>query len=249
MTKTWLCAIASVLMLMTLQAGANEKLYLYTEPLPPYSMTTDGRPFAHSADDIAGLCPDIVKAIADEAGVNYKMKLRNWSYGLSKVQRSKNNGIFCATRNEQRENSFKWVGPLIDIQWTLFAKPGSDITLNDLEDARDYVIGGYKDDVMTSFLVEQGFNVSIVTDNALNPSRLMLGKIDLWVADRLDGPFTASDAADISDLKVVLSFRTTPMYLAMNLDTPDSTINKLQQALSNVRERGVIDALEQNYGL
>lgn len=227
---------------------AAEKVYLFTEQLPPYSMTIDGKPFAHSADNVTGLCVDIVKNVLDKTSIAYKMKLRNWSYGLSRVGRSANNGIFCTARTPEREDQFKWVGPLTEYSWTLFAKPGSTLKLKTLEDARKYKIGGYKDDFMSNFLVENKYNISVVNNDALNPHRLQMGKIDLWIADELVGPYTASDAADISDLVKVLSFRSTPMYLAINKETPDRIVAKLQKSLDRARAAGELDALERSYG-
>lgn len=247
MNKTIIKTIL-LLSLSPLTSHAAEKIYLFTEQLPPYSMTMDGKPFAHAADNVTGLCVDIVKSLMDEAGSHYKMKLRNWSYGLSRVQRSKDNGIFCTARTEARENSFKWVGPLTEYRWTLFAKPGSNIKLSTLEDARKYKIGGYKDDFMSNYLIKNNFNVSVVNSDSMNPHRLQLGKIDLWIADELVGPYTAADAAEMSDLVPVLSFRSTPMYLAMNLETSDKTVSKLQTALDAVKKAGGLQQLEQNYG-
>lgn len=227
---------------------AEEKVYLFTEQLPPYNMTVNDKPFAHSANDITGLCVDIVKAVFKTAVVPYKMTLRNWNYGMSRVTRSANNGIFCTARTQEREVKFKWVGPITSSNAVLFAKPNSDIKLNTVEDARKYKLGGYKGDFMSEYFINNDFNISLVNNDVMNPSRLLQGSIDLWISDELSGPYVASDALDIDNLTKVLVLSSTPMYLAFNSETPDATIRKLQKALDSLRANGKIDNLEQLYG-
>lgn len=246
MRKQILMIVLSVVFSNIVKAEA--KVYLFTEQLPPYSMTVSDKPFAHSEDDITGLCVDIIKEVFKSASVPYKMKLRNWSYGISRVSRSANNGIFCTARTSDREKQFKWVGPITSYNATLFAKPNSKIVLNTVEDARKYKIGGYKGDFMSEYFIKNNFNISTVANDVMNPSRLKQGSIDLWVAEELVGPYIASDALDMEGLTKVLSFKSTPVYLALNPETSDSIVNKLQKSLDAARTSGKLDNLEQLYG-
>lgn len=237
-----------LLLVVSSSVRAEVKMYLFTEQLPPYSMTVSDKPFAHSGDDITGLCVDIIKEVFKSASVPYKMKLRNWNYGMSRVGRSANNGIFCTARTPDREKQFKWVGPITNYNATLFAKSGSKIVLKTVEDARNYRIGGYKGDFMSEYFIKNNFNISTVANDVMNPSRLDQGSIDLWVAEELVGPYIASDALNMDDLTKVLSFKSTPVYLALNLETPDKVVRKLQKSLDNARSSGTLDNLEQLYG-
>ncbi len=234
-------------MFLACHAQAAEKLYFFTEQFPPYHMTLDGSLFAHNAEDITGLCTQMVKRLAQEVPYEVKMKLRNWSSGLDRVKRKANHGIFCTVRNEERENWFEWVGPLTNTGWALFAKPGSGIKLDSLADAKQYQIGGYKDDVRTKYLQDNGFNVSVIAEDALNPRRLELGQIDLWISDELVGPYTASDAGDI-EVENVLTFKTVPLYLAINKDTDKKIVETLQKAARKLMEDGSFRSIENIYG-
>ena len=230
------------------QAQAADRMILFTEQFPPYNMTTDGKPFAHKGENITGLCTDIVKAVFTDTGHDYKMKLRNWSYGLGRVRSKANHGIFCTAKTAERTPQFHWVGPIVKIGWTLYAKPGSDIKLNNLQEAAGYRIGGYKDDVMTVFLQNQGIDVMVVNDNSHNPIRLMHDQIDLWIADELSGPYMASDAADVDNLTKVLTFNSAEYYLAINKETPQDLVNSLQSSLNKLRKQGDIESIERIYG-
>lgn len=247
--NTSIKTIAGMLLLtLGLVSQAKEKLYFFTEQYPPYNMTNDGSSFAHKGENISGLCTDIVKAVLKDVPYQSRIKLRNWSYGLDRTKRKENTGLFCAARSKEREALFNWVGPITDLRWTLFAKPGSDITLNKLEDARGYTIGGYKGDVMSNYLISQGFNVVLADTSQMVPRKLELGQVDLWVTDQLTGPYIAADVTDMDELKEVFIFRSTPMYIAMNKTTSDKVINHLQQALDSLRKKGALDSIEEAYG-
>lgn len=235
-------------LLLSATTWSASDVTLYTEQFPPYNMTTDGKAFAHKAEDISGLCTDIVKQVLRHVPHDVRIKLRNWSYGMSKTKQKPNTGLFCTAKTKDRENLFEWVGPLTEIRWTLFAKPGSDIALQDLNAAKQYKIGGYKDDVMTTFLQDKGFEVSALANDRVNPKRLMLNQIDLWVADELSGPYVASDSADIDGLQNVLIFKTSPLYIAFNPKTDPNIIKSFNRAYDKVKQSGQLEVIERTYG-
>jgi polar amino acid transport system substrate-binding protein len=235
---SWSCAVR-----------AAESLSFFTEQFPPYNMTVNDEAFAHKAADIDGLCTDIVKAVMARTSYDYRIKLRNWSYGIDRVKRTPNTGLFCAVQTPERQDQFQWVGPLTSMRWVLFSKPGSAITLGKLEDAHQYVIGGYKGDAMTNYLIQQGLNVSVIGDDRLNPQRLEQGSIDLWITDSLAGPYKAADNSHMDSLRPVLMLNRTPVFLAINRETSVTIVAALQKVLDDLKREGVIEQMEQQYGL
>ncbi|WP_369600067.1 transporter substrate-binding domain-containing protein [Hahella sp. SMD15-11] len=248
MTRYLLLALSLLASTVALAASKEDKLYLYTESFPPYNMSTTGKVFEHHADGISGLCTDMLKAILAEAKVPYSMKLRNWDYSYDKALKKKNHGVFCTTYTEDRAPLFKWIGPLAENEWTVFAPPGSTLRLSKLEDAKGMTIGGYKGDVMTEYLLKRGYTVSQLDSDDLNPKRLVLGQIDLWIADRLAGPYFAAQQ-DIEDLVPVFSFNKTELFLALNPQTDDALVQKLKAAYDRIRKNGMFDSIRTKYGL
>ncbi|WP_417516381.1 substrate-binding periplasmic protein [Marinobacter sp.] len=240
--------LATLTLFSTSQAFAAERLYMYTENFPPYNMSTNGRAFEHSADKIDGICTERAKAVLDQSGYDYRIKLRNWNYGYNRALSKANHGIFCTTYTEERAPLFKWVGPLAQNLWTIFAPPGSTFTMEKLEDAKGKTIGGYRNDVRSEYLLKRGYKMSVIDSDDLNPKRLALGQIDLWIAERLGGPYLASQQ-DIEGLVPVYSFNDVDLYLAMSPDTPDEVIEDLNKALEATRKNGTYDAIGTKYGL
>ncbi|OJS98754.1 substrate-binding periplasmic protein [Marinobacter nauticus] len=248
--RNLLCVTAVVFALYTapLPAVASERIYIYTENFPPYNMSATGRAFEHNEDGIDGLCTEMVKAILEHSGLDYVIKLRNWDFGYNRALNKKNHGIYCTTYTENRASQFKWVGPLTTNLWTIFAPPGTDLKIDSLEDTRGMLYAGYRGDVMTEYLLERDFRVSAMDSDDLNPKRLELGQVDLWIADRLAGPYFASQQ-DVEGLEPVFSFNNTELYLAMNLETSEEVIRKLRQGLETIRNNGMYEAIETKWGL
>lgn len=246
---TFIRRVACGLLFLSLApaAVAEDKLYIFTEHYPPYNASTTGQGFAHNADDIAGICTDMVKQMMERVDYEYIMKMRDWSRAYDWVQGRENHALFCTARTDEREDQFQWVGPLAPIKWTLFAAPDSDIELDSLEDARQYRIAGYKGDVMSDYLVNEGFEVIRNVSGDQNPRRLTLGQADLWVTDGLVGPLVAEEEHGITGLKPVLVFRETPMYLAVSTETDPEIVEDLQQGLDEARESGALDGIISRY--
>lgn len=228
-------------------AAEGERFYIFTENYPPYNSATTGESFAHEAGDITGICTKMVKAMMSRLDYDFVMKMRDWSLAYEWVKGRENHGLFCTARTEDREDQFQWVGPLASIEWTLFAAPDSDITVDSLEDARQYTIAGYKGDVMSDYLISEGFDVITNVSGAQNPLRLTLGQADLWVTDGAVGPLVAEEEHGITGLKPVLVFRDTPMYLAVSNETDKAVVEDLQQAIDDARSEGELAAILAEY--
>ena len=230
------------------KALTADRLHFYTENFPPYNMSASGGAFEHSEKEIDGLCTEMVKAIMAQTQLGYVIKLRNWDYGYKRAQEKPNHGIFCTTFTEDRAAQFEWIGPLATNLWTIFAPKGSTLKMTALEDAKGKTIGGYHGDVMTQYLVERGYKVAQIESDDLNPKRLVLKQIDLWIADRLAGPYFASQQ-DVEDLVPVYSFNETELFLAVNPDTSPEIISALKTGLEKVKSSGMFSAIQEKYGL
>lgn len=233
-------------LLLSSTGHASDRLYLYTENFPPYNMSSTGRAYEHNGENVDGLCTELVKAMLAETQLDYVIKLRNWDYGYSRAMEKPNHGIFCVHYTEDRAPKFKWVGPLTTNQRTLFGPAGTNLRINRLSDARGLTIGGYRNDVMAEYLKEQGLTVSELDSDDLNPKRLELGQIDLWIADRLAGPYIASQQ-DVEGLEPLYRFEEGQLYLGMNKQTPDAVIQTLEEALRRIQQNGIYEAITDKY--
>lgn len=229
-----------------LSLARAESLVLLTENLPPFNMSVSGNNFARD-DNVTGINADILRAVCERAQVECQLILRfPWQRVYQQTLDDVGYGLFSTARTAEREKLFKWVGPLANNEWVLFAKGDSAIQLASLDDARRYRIGGYKGDAKTQFLLDKGVEVQTALRDSENVRKLERGQIDLWVTSNQAGRFVARQEG-MENLKVVQHLHTAELYLALNLQTPDELVQKLQSALDSLRAEGALKSIEARY--
>jgi polar amino acid transport system substrate-binding protein len=243
-------ALISVATLLSGTARADGvpaySMVLLTENFPPYNMAADGKNFAQEAN-IKGIAVEVVRQTFKRAGVGYSMTLRfPWDRIYKLALENPGYGVFVTARLPEREKRFKWVGPIGPDDWILLARADSPIQLNTLEAARPYRIGAYKGDAIAVELARQGMNPITVLSDKDNARKLVEGQLDLWATSDPAGRYLARQEG-ITGLKTVLRFNSAELFLALNKDTPDAVVARLQGALDQLRKEGVVDSIFAKY--
>lgn len=250
MFKSVVLALVSVLTLVMGNARAGDvspySIVLLTENFPPYNMATDGKNFAQESN-IEGIAVEIVRQTFKRAGVGYNMTLRfPWDRIYKLALEKPGYGVFVTARLPEREKLFKWVGPIGPDDWIMLARSDSPIELKTLEQARQYKIGAYKGDAIAEELARQGLNPITVLSDKDNARKLVDGQIDLWATGDPAGRYLARQEG-VSGLKTVLRFNQAELFLALNKETPDAVVAKLQKALDDMRAEGLVDKILGSY--
>ena len=228
------------------EISEDYKMILLTENFPPFNMAIDDKNFARD-DSIDGISADIVREVFKRAGIGYNLSLRfPWDRIYRLTLDKANYGLFSTTFTEERKPLFKWVGPLAKSEWVLLAAPGSTIKVNSLEEARKYNIGAYKNDAVSQHLESKGLTPINSLRDQENVAKLMNGKIDLWATTDPVGRYIAKQEG-ASGLQVVLRFNSAELFLALNKETPDEVVERLQKALDELRNEGFVDEITNNY--
>ncbi|MBC3365163.1 ABC transporter substrate-binding protein [Pseudomonas sp. SWRI154] len=247
MLKRLVLAFAGATLLLAGTARATDtSLVLLTENFPPYNMAKNGKNFAQDGN-IHGIAVDIVREIFKRADISYSLTLRfPWERIYKLALENPGYGVFVMARLPEREKLFKWVGPIGPDDWVMLAKTDSKITLDSLDQARQYKIGAYKGDAIAETLAKQGLNPIVVLRDQDNARKLMKGQIDLWATGDPAGRYLARQEG-VSDLRTVLRFNSAELYLALNKDVPDEVVARLQKALDELRKEGAVDAIMARY--
>ncbi|MFI8609464.1 substrate-binding periplasmic protein [Pseudomonas sp. NPDC077649] len=250
MFKRLLLALGGTLVVLTAAARAevdpDYSVVLLTENFPPYNMAINGKNFAQE-DNIDGIAVDIVREMFKRAGVKYSLTLRfPWDRIYKLALEKPGYGVFVTARLPEREQLFKWVGPIGPDDWVMLAKGDSPISLNNLDEAKQYKVGAYKGDAIAEHLVEKGLQPLTALRDQENAKKLMAGQIDLWATGDPAGRYLAKQEG-ISGLKTVLRFDSAELYLALNKEMPDEIVAKLQAALDQMRAEGFVDDILNSY--
>ncbi|MBH3431443.1 MULTISPECIES: substrate-binding periplasmic protein [Pseudomonas] len=239
---------SSLLLAGTVHAeiSPDYSMVLLTENFPPYNMAINGKNFAQE-DNIDGIAVDIVREMYKRAGIKYSMTLRfPWERIYKLALEKPDYGVFVTARLPERESAFKWVGPIGPDDWVLLARGDSPIALKSLDEAKKYRVGAYKGDAMAEYLAEHGFEPALALRDQENAGKLQKGEIDLWASGDPAGRYLAKQVG-VSGLKTVLRFNSDQLYLALNKETPDEVVQKLQAALDKMRAEGFVDDVLNSY--
>lgn len=228
------------------EISSDYSMVLLTENFPPYNMAINGKNFAQE-DNIDGIAVDIVREMYKRAGIKYSMTLRfPWARIYKLALEKPDYGVFVTARLPERENAFKWVGPIGPDDWVLLARGDSPIALKSLDEAKQYRVGAYKGDAMAEYLAGHGFEPELALRDQENAGKLQKGEIDLWASGDPAGRYLARQAG-VSGLKTVLRFNSDQLYLALNRETPDEVVERLQKALEQMRAEGYVEDILKNY--
>jgi len=206
---------------------ASAPIRLLTEDYPPYDMMgPDGQ--------ITGVSTEIVKEMFRRASIPYTMEMHPWSQAFNETVQNDNTCVFSTTRTASRELQFKWVGPLLENTWALYAGPASPRKrLVSIEQVRNATIGGYSGDAEAQYLMDQGFNVQLAPLDSLNPQKLEDGLIDYWATSVYRVNYLIKNTA-AAKLQKVLDFNTVELYLACNPGVSNETTSRLNEALGTM---------------
>ncbi|HGK8942041.1 TPA: substrate-binding periplasmic protein [Pseudomonas aeruginosa] len=249
MQRSLLFALLATLLLVggaRAETDPDYSMVLLTENFPPYNMAINGKNFAQE-DNIDGIAVDIVREMFKRAGIKYSLTLRfPWDRIYKLALEKPGYGVFVTARLAEREDKFKWVGPIGPDDWVLLAPAGSKIAVKNLKDAARYKLGAYKNDAVSQHLEAQGIPVINALRDQENVKKLTGGQIDLWATTDPVGRYLAKQEG-VSGLQTVLRFNEAKLYLALNKDTPDEVVERLQKALEQMRQEGFVDEAVANY--
>ena len=229
------CLLLSPLSQAALPPGY--KMVLLTENFPPFNMASNGKNFARDAN-IQGLSADIVREMFKRAGIDYSLTLRfPWDRIYQQTLSKPNHGLFSTSLSEARRPLFKWVGPIAQYESVLVGREDGGPRPANLEQAKAYRIGAYQSAAVSQHLERLGFTPQNALRDQENIRKLQRGQIDLWATSDPVWRFYAREQG-VDDLQTLLSFETSQLYLALNKDTPDEVVERLQAALEQMRSEG-----------
>lgn len=228
------------------EVPADYSMVLLTENFPPYNMASNDKNFAQE-DNIRGIAAELVREMFRRTGIPYSMTLRfPWDRIYKLALSNPGYGVFVTARLPEREEAFKWVGPLGPDDWIMLARADSPITLENLDQARPYRIGAYKGDAIAQSLADRDMRPMLALRDQDNARKLLDGQIDLWATGDPAGRYLAR-LDGVNGLKTVLRFNSAELFLALNKDTPQAVVERLQRALDEMRRDGFVEQVFARY--
>ncbi len=219
-------------------------IQIFMDHFPPYNYMENGEP--------KGFATDIVKRIMKTSNVNFKIKSFPHSRLHLMFEGKKGIVAYVLFRTPEREDLYKWIGPIATDHVHIYKKKGSQLIINNIDDAKNNgPISTFAKGVILSRLVEMGFtNLEKVTnvDSTIlmllhDRVSLMAGLPDLSIKYWLEQNKYSSDALSKTAIRIA-SF---DMYILCSKDIPDRIVKKWQTALDALKSSGEFDRLYNKY--
>ncbi len=191
--------------------------------------------------EVTGIITDVVKEIIKRKEIKDSIKLWPWARAYRTGLNEPNVVLFTAARTAQREKQFKWIGPVINKRWVLYAKRGSSIEIKSLDDAKKvWKIGVMKSDAREQLLRAKGFeNLYLVSNHIQAVKMLMSERVNLFASADIEIPILARKAKiSPSDLQAVWTLKEIQSYILISKQTPDTTFRVWQEAFEKIKKDG-----------
>ncbi len=221
-------------------AQSIDDIYFGTENYPPYNFQNN--------EKLQGIAVDLLNMIFVELKSKKTINDINmlpWTRGYSYILKKKNSCLFSTTRTSQRENLFKWVGPITSTTISLISKNDRNIVVNAISDLSKYIVGVVKEDVGEQLLKASKAKPkkykTIYGKDATRKAIKSLnnGTIDIWAYEQNVAMWDIkANGFDTKDYSVAYELQKGELYYAFHKETSEVIIKKMQKALDSLKSQG-----------
>lgn len=233
--------IFPVLVLVVLMVGRArseelDKVLWMTEEFPPFNYIMEG--------ELQGIAVDIVEKLFQRVGAPQTRKSivsQPWARSYSALQKRPGTALFVVTRTEEREHLFKWVGPLTKAKNVLIGvKKDRGACQINLAACR---VGAVRDDAAGQLFLHQNaaYKKKLLLVNSAQTGLKMLSRdrTDLFAYDETVVKWQLDEMGmSFENFEIVAILSENDHYIAFHKDTPETLINRYQQALDDLKAEG-----------
>jgi len=230
---------------------------IYAVEIPLFTiMTEEWEPYNFKKDGVVkGISTDMLVLMLKRVGSKQGRKdilLLPWARAYNMIQRKPGTILFTTTRTQERENMFKWVGPIIEVEFNLYALKKRHINIRSVADIKKYKIGTLREDVVESLLIKKtGMKVTDferVASSILNIKKLHAGRVDMVPQSRDTTMNTCRETGlNPDEFEPVYTLEKKSMYYAFHKDSSDDVITMFQSAFDELKKEGELAEFFRKY--
>jgi polar amino acid transport system substrate-binding protein len=217
-----------------------ESLTYLSENFPPYNYGQTG--------SMNGVAVDILELIFERTEVNLNqanIELSDWTSAYDRVLTEDATVLFSMVRNDNRENEFKWVGPIAPHKEVIISQAGMGIKINSDEDLNQYVIGVVEGYPSKFLLLDKGVDpgniIAYPSAEALYQAMLNFDVRCISYSEQANNLILAGMGEDPQYFQIVYTIHVDQLYYAFNKSVSNNLINYFQDALDEISNDKGID--------
>jgi len=212
---------------------AFPQLNLLTEEWKPYHYVEDGK--------VKGQTIELLLRILQRVGSNQgrgDVVFLPWARAYRQAQLEPNTVLFSTSRTPERENLFKWAGPILKFDSYFIGRKERNFDIRSSTDLHQYKVGVVIDGASAIFAKRHGIpeeNTTYNSQGLFNIRMLAAGRIDFIPTQWENFERLATQAGiDPSEFEPVFLADTVRLNFAFNLDTPDWVVERFQSAFEDI---------------
>jgi polar amino acid transport system substrate-binding protein len=250
MKRGWYMIAGALLVVLMIGAGCTtvknetgDKLVFYTDQYPPLSGQENGTPTGIMVDMLNATMTGMGRGPAD-------IKVTCWTSAYQTVLSTPNTVLFSTSRTSDREQLFKWAGPVLTDKVVAFSYRERPVVVNSTADLKHYRIGAEENDAVIENLLSLGVpkeQIVIASDPQTIIRQVQNGTTDLFAFGEEAGNYWIAQSGTSPDLfSTVATIGEDPVYYAFNRNTSDQTVRTFQQALNRSIQKDLDRVLDAN---
>ncbi len=247
--------------LLVLALAMTTPLVAATEPsrqeqFAPLRFLTEHSPpgmYLDQEGKVTGVTVQLIRILQQRLNEFGDVELLPWARAYEIARSQSNIALFETARSNERENLFKWVGPLKLVQTSLYGHSSRFAPTNTTAISKSKLIAcDYVNSQNISFLQNIGFddkrNLILTSKHGECFDLFTAGKVDLIILNDAAAAQVeaALQAAGSDGLFRVNTLQETKLYLAFSRDVSDDRITAWQQALEHIYRDGTMRQLYQS---
>lgn len=219
-------------------ATSVDDLKWIAQDYQPYSYADEK---AHNKGLAIDVAFEIMKLINTKKKVS-DIEIHHFSRSFIRKNNDENTIFFPLLKTAEREKYFKWIGPIAMDEPVIFALKTKNIKINGPDDLKKYTIAAKEGYGAIQSVEEAGIKKSAILKLASEKdaiNKFNLGATDLLFCNRLSCLYAMkSDHYDIKNYDIIYSFGKQELSFAVNKDTDEAIIKKLDEALNQIKSNG-----------
>lgn len=211
-----------------------EKMNFFTENYPPFNYEEEGI--------LYGVSVDILEALFTKMKVSLDRRdfqPVQWAAGYQTVLQTPNTMLFSTVRLPERENLFKWVGPIAPHKDVIISLKSRHVVINSAADLQNYKIGAIKDYSSIQILLNAGVSPAALyqANNAGDLYGMLAnGTVDCIAYTEIGHKLILNALGlNEADYEFPYTLRVSELYYAFNISTSNEIISFFQNALDNLK--------------
>ncbi|MDC0336217.1 ABC transporter substrate-binding protein [Pseudodesulfovibrio sp.] len=208
---------------------------MLTNSMPPIKSMQGGK--------IHGIAGDVLITLLASADITIpteNMHLVPWKEVYARTRDNPGTIALAMARTPEREDLFKWVGPIYTTKLGLIGKKKRKLVIKKVEDLTKYRISTFIDSTMENLLIaanipEDSLSRNTKVEHAIY--QLALDEVDLLAFAKTPAFYLMQhEGLDPDEYAMVFEMRTVDLYLAFNKATDDELIRAFQMELDTLKK-------------